>query len=419
MNTTGNITDIYTSFKPVLRISKIFGLIPCVTSKQRTGRYNILRHRILEISLLLMLTAGLISATCYDVYSVIYSAWSIPEKMKVTQILNYIFLRLTNIVILIMRTYFNKRSIMRIFRKLKNVDNIIDRRSRLDIYTRTRLSLSRQTIILFSVLILSHSCNYYIVYNGENESLLQTSVDNLSYTLNIAMVLQYVTLLRMLSQRYKYVNKIIREYSETEGTVVQTSLKTYNRPNSSSVNIFCNEKYNLSTPTPPYVKSETCDIHILRLAYIDLYDTVTLVNSHFGFSILLLIISLVIVCVTSFYFGLYFFNSSAFVGDFTRHLKTCMLVFWTLVYALPFVWLIISCDNTTQEANRGKVYIQRTTACPNMKYGTLLQLQTLSNQLRDMKVEFTACGFFVLNLSLLGTIICGILTYILIMIQLE
>jgi hypothetical protein len=72
-----------------------------------------------------------------------------------------------------------------------------------------------------------------------------------------------------------------------------------------------------------------------------------------------------------------------------------------------------------QEANRGMVYIQRTTACPNMKYGNQLQLQTLSNQLRDMRVEFTACGFFVLNLPLLGTIICGILTYILIMIQLE
>jgi hypothetical protein len=72
-----------------------------------------------------------------------------------------------------------------------------------------------------------------------------------------------------------------------------------------------------------------------------------------------------------------------------------------------------------QEANKGMVYIQRTTACSNMKYGTQLQLQTLSNQLRDMKVEFTACGFFVLNLPLLGTIVCGILTYIVIMIQLE
>jgi hypothetical protein len=72
-----------------------------------------------------------------------------------------------------------------------------------------------------------------------------------------------------------------------------------------------------------------------------------------------------------------------------------------------------------QEANGGIVYIQRTTACPNMNYGTQLQLQTLSTQLRDMRVEFTACGFFVLNLPLLGTIVCGILTYILIMIQLE
>jgi hypothetical protein len=306
---------------------------------------------------------------------------------------------------------------MRILRKLNYVDNIIDGRSRIDIYTRARLSLSRQTITLFILLIISYCGSYYIVYKGEDASVLQTSVDNLSYTANIVIVLQYVTVVRMLSQRYKYINKRITEYSETEGTVVQTSLKTYN--NSTKVNILFNEKCNLSIPTRPYVKSEVRDIHILRLAYIDLYDTVTLVNSHFGVSILLLIISLVIVCVTSFYYGFYAFGSSAGVGNLTTHLKSCMLVFLTLLYAVIFVWLIVSCDDTMQEANRGAVYIHRTAACPNMKYGILLQLQTLSNQLRDMRVEFTACGFFVLNLPLLGTIICGILTYIVIMIQLE
>jgi len=72
-----------------------------------------------------------------------------------------------------------------------------------------------------------------------------------------------------------------------------------------------------------------------------------------------------------------------------------------------------------QEANKGILYIHRITACPNINYGTLLKLHSLSNQLKDMKVEFTACGFFVLNLELLGKIICGIFIYVLIMVQLE
>lgn len=411
MESTRHITDIYTSVKPRLRISKVFGFTPFIISKKGTCRSNILRYRLLKIFLLLMMTTGLISSTCYNVHVFIQSPSNIPEKIKITFILNDIVLKLTNVVILIMKVYFNKGDIIRIFRKLKHVDKIIDRRSRIDIHTRTRLFPSRQKILLIFVLMLSYSCSYYIVYKEERTSVLQTSVDNLCYTINIVMVFQYVTLVRMVSQRYKYINNRIKEYSETESTV-RTSLRTY--CNSTSVNTFCNEKCDLPNLTSPHVKSEVCGIPVLRLAYIDLYDTVTLVNSYFGIPVLLLIISLVVVCVTAFYFVLYSFGNSS-----DKHLKTCMLVFWILWYAVLFAWLIVSCDRTMQEANKGMVYIQRTTACSNMKYGTQLQLQTLSNQLRDMKVEFTACGFFVLNLPLLGTIVCGILTYIVIMIQLE
>jgi hypothetical protein len=388
----------------------VFGFTPFVISKKSACRSNILRHRLLKIFLLLIMTGGLISSSCYNINLFIQSPSNIPEKIKITFILNDIFLKLTNVIILIMKIYFNKRDITRIFRKLKNVDKIIDRRSKIDIHTRKRLFSSRQTIILIFVFMLSYSCNYYIAYKNKT-SVLQASVDNLCYTINIVMVLQYVTLVRMVSQRYKHINNRIREYSETESSV-RTSLKTYR--NSTSINTFCNEKCDLPNLTCPQVKSEVCGIPMLRLAYIDLYDTVTLVSSHFGIPILFLIISLVIVCVTAFYLGLYSFGSSS-----DTHLKTCMLLFSILVYAVLFAWLIVSCDSTMQEANRGMVYIHRTTACPNMKYGTQLQLQSLSNQLRDMRVEFTACGFFVLNLPLLSTIVCGIVTYILIMIQLE
>jgi hypothetical protein len=83
-----------------------------------------------------------------------------------------------------------------------------------------------------------------------------------------------------------------------------------------------------------------------------------------------------------------------------------------------FAWLIVCCHHTTLEGNRGIICIQRITARRDMKHGTLINLNNLSNQLKDMKVEFTACGFFVLNFSLLGTVTGGILAYILIMVQL-
>jgi hypothetical protein len=79
--------------------------------------------------------------------------------------------------------------------------------------------------------------------------------------------------------------------------------------------------------------------------------------------------------------------------------------------------MIACCHNAKQEGKRGLICVERVTACPNTKYSTVLELQALSHQLEHMKIEFTACGFFVLNLPLLGTVIGGIFTYILIMIQ--
>jgi hypothetical protein len=198
----------------------------------------------------------------------------------------------------------------------------MDRRSRIYINTRKKLVLSRQTTCLIFVLMLSYSCSYYVAYEDESASVIQTTIDNLCYTVNIVMVLQYVTLVRMVSKRYKYFNNRFQEYSHTERTV-RTSLKTYS--NSTSVNTFCNKKCDLPYLTNPHVNSEMCSVPILRLAYIDLYDAVTIVNSHFGIPILLLVISLVIVCVTCFYFGLYSFGSVS-----GAYLKTCMLLFWIL-----------------------------------------------------------------------------------------
>jgi gustatory receptor len=208
------------------------------------------------------------------------------------------------------------------------------------------------------------------------------------------------------------------DYSEMEDTPEGMSHKAQNHH--TSVSIVSNNKCNLPTLTHPDRKSGTCGIHELRIAYIELYDAVTLINSQFGIPILLQITTSVIVCVTGYYTALGSFNTGdTSVHDFNTYFKQFLTLFLTSVYGAQLAWLIVGCHRGMQEANKGILYIHRITSCPNINYGTLLKLKTLSNQLKDMKVEFTACGFFVLNLTLLGKIICGIFTYILIMVQLE
>jgi hypothetical protein len=48
-----------------------------------------------------------------------------------------------------------------------------------------------------------------------------------------------------------------------------------------------------------------------------------------------------------------------------------------------------------------------------------MELEKLSSQLKDMKVEFSVCGLVLLNLPLLCAFVGGIFTYILVMVQLN
>jgi hypothetical protein len=81
--------------------------------------------------------------------------------------------------------------------------------------------------------------------------------------------------------------------------------------------------------------------------------------------------------------------------------------------------MIACCHNAKQEGKRGLLCVERAAACPNTKYTTVLELQALLHQLEHMAIEFTACGFFVLDLPLLGTVIGGIFTYIMITSQIH
>jgi hypothetical protein len=418
MEDTESIADIYASIKPLMKVSIFFCLTPFSFIKRSRYRRGVLPFWTLHLSVCVAWTICLLTSTSYTIYSLINFSSSIPEKIKVTFILYAISLTATNLFILIKRICFNKRDIFKIFKKMRIVDGIIGRQRAIKIYRKTRLSVLREVTFLFFVLLITHSANYYIRYDGGLLSVVTTTVENCSYAVNIVMVLQYVNLLRMLVYRYECINNRILEYSEIRVTADGLS---HNCPiHHAKVNEFYNRPYTFRAQTHSCMKRETCSVYTLRLAYFNLYDIVTLINCHFGVPLLLQIFTLMTVCVTFYYYGLYIFdNISSNVSDVTTYLKPCFLMLSTSSYALLFAWMIACCHNAKQEGKRGLIYVERVTACPNTKYSTVLELQALSHQLENMKIEFTACGFFVLNLPLLGTVIGGIFTYILIMIQLH
>jgi hypothetical protein len=74
--------------------------------------------------------------------------------------------------------------------------------------------------------------------------------------------------------------------------------------------------------------------------------------------------------------------------------------------------LTICCHSTADEVQDTLVCIQKLLLNPNRLFWSTADLKRLSSQLKNLKVEFSVCGFFTINLQLLCGSVGIIITYI-------
>jgi hypothetical protein len=227
----------------------------------------------------------------------------------------------------------------------------------------------------------------------------------------------------MLKYRYGYFNGILATYFKTENvTVVSTPHMSQNTP--VTLNGDCIEVCTLTSGKHKLITkslNECNRIQDLRLVYLELYDAVMLINSHFGIPVLLEIVSMMIMCVTALYYGFYSLDmgTDSSGNSLQTYVVSGFLISWSILYLILFACLIVCCHDTGRESNKGVYHIQRLTVQRDIKHDTALELERLSNQLKDTKIEFTACDLFELNLPFLCTVLGGVFTYILIIAQLS
>jgi hypothetical protein len=82
MDNTENLSDIYNSVKPLLNITKLFGLSHFSFTNKNKNRYEELRCQLLNVSLLVLWISGVASVMCYNVYVPTSFALHIPQKLR-------------------------------------------------------------------------------------------------------------------------------------------------------------------------------------------------------------------------------------------------------------------------------------------------------------------------------------------------
>jgi hypothetical protein len=226
----------------------------------------------------------------------------------------------------------------------------------------------------------------------------------------------------MLKCRYEYFNGMLLEYFNKKSITTEPPSK-YKRI-SLNISIDYVELPALSgrdLTGPARALHGSHNISNLRMIYFKMYDSVTLINSYFGFPLLLETVSMVIMCVGALHYAFYalHFDGDLSVNRLSTYMTSGYLITHCLLYLSIFAWMIVCCHKTTQEANKGIYFIHRISLGRDIHYSIITELDKLLRQLINMRVQFTACGLFALNPTFLCTILSGILTYVLIIVQLS
>jgi hypothetical protein len=412
MTTTFTNKNIYIPLKPLFIIARIFGLADTQFFNRNNNEECKIRsqHLILAFSWNTIFLIGI----CYSVYLVSYNYYGYPDKVNTTVIVYYITLLATNIVTSISSSI-NRKKIAGILQNLMDIDELFKDKDTAELCTKMKHEVLRQIAALLLGTMIVITLGYYCYSDGTFIYSLCYSLEFLICNLNVVMLLLYINIIRVIRHRYKNIFQLIEEYVKTKGTPVATNTNRF-----IVLHGGCCEMLNLRCSSLQLLSNRSNHVQTLRLLYIEMYDTVQLIASHFGAPVLFQTLLVIVLSVLLFYGAFYFIYSADANNDgIKKYVISCYLIFRGILYITPFIWLVISCDAAAHEANRGVIYIQRVKASPNTGHDAVMELEKLSSQLKDRKVEFSVCGLVVLKLQFLCTFVGGIFTYILIMVQLN
>ncbi|GFG32133.1 hypothetical protein Cfor_12283 [Coptotermes formosanus] len=167
---------------------------------------------------------------------------------------------------------------------------------------------------------------------------------------------------------------------------------------------------------PRFETSRQRNIRIARELYDDLCDVSLLINSMYGFQILLALGATTVELTLSSYLVLETIRGNHAVEVDSVGKFISLMTAWLFLYAFKLISITAPCQSTTSEVENTVMLVQKLLLArfdPN----TTAELQLFSQQLFHRKMKFTAFGFIKLNYSLLLTIIGGVITYVVIAMQ--
>jgi len=299
---------------------------------------------------------------------------------------------------------------------LEIIENIseVDNKLRFTLQEETYMNRKVMFNIISEIIVLTViECTtiIYNIYRSASEPYYIIVLETIGYVTGICNALiffQFVNLIFMMKQRYSHLNKYLN-YRINGKVNRPIRLKKQNERCSQS-----NSAINQVHITSLHVSSggniegtlRQTDIHLLQQIYSELYDITCLINDTYGIPILATVCATLTGVVLSLYDALLYFNEWG-VEDLTYG-----IAFMVLFFKVTFF-----CHTATNEARNSRILVEKLLLEGNCRNECVKQLKMFSLQLQVMNNEYTACGFFSLNLRLFASVVSAIFSYVIILVQ--
>lgn len=400
--------DIYSAVKPLYYISKAFGLAPFSYKKNTNNGSEDFGFKCIDIFWTVTWLIGLAAGfTLHVSHDILYRQQDMPTKICIALDIYLISLYLTSITSLIMGVTVNRQKLPQLFAKISEVDqklfqNPEDKR----VFKKARLCLIIQLVILTVVLGFLQCYNVYSFYDGTLWGIVVMMSENFSYLLNTLVTIQFVNAVLMLKKRYARVNRLLRdpEYRNMWfGVKVSEILVVSN---------------NTALKRPEKGEEEEL-FRALRVIHCELHEAVTLVMSNYGFPIFMATFWIFITIVFVLYYGLFYLQVVISSPTSSEQHEVVLSLCWCVFCIALLISVTLTCHVTTQEANLTLMLVQKLVLCCDLQNDAVKELTDFSTQLSNMRIEFSASGFFTLNLSFLYAMTGVICSHIIILASLN
>nr|XP_012224856.1 PREDICTED: gustatory receptor for sugar taste 43a isoform X2 [Linepithema humile] len=424
-------SDLYQAVFPIYHLSKLSGVFPTRFVAQASGRYQG-RLSIIDSVYSIFLLTCLISAEIYGFWRDLRDGWEHSTRLKSQ---NAVIVTSSDVLgVMSLTTVAIIGSILRWKQVQSVIDKLVDCDEKIGIISPKKV---RRYTILLTLCTVSYaiilSCLDVYTWNHEvklNKKLNDKGPINylplyFMYIVIMMMEVQYAVATYNIGQRFSRLNKCLENILRS-GRITdqfrkdlglagdlrdQGQVPMYIRQDLGNTRMFRKSKIMDSSGTNDG-KGFTDSIAQLVTVHASLCDTVTLINTAYGVIILVITITCLIHLIITPYFLI-------MEADGRREpLFLAVQGLWCVFHIWRLLMIVQPTYTTTIQGKKTAVLVSQLLSANHDKEGRK-QLEIFSLQLLHRPLEFSACGLFTLDRTLVTSIAGAVTTYLVILIQFQ